>query len=112
MGNTRSGNTPRSLGNLSARPPATDTDPSTPIVDPAEVTANANNPNDSNDPNIATLIGTTMTGTTTMATPKVHTLVIAKIILLCGFPEESTMVRYIDQQDWTELEDYTLIGVL
>jgi hypothetical protein len=42
---------------------------------------------------------------------KVKTLVIAKIILLCGVPDNSTMVRYIYQLDWKELEDVTTTGV-
>jgi hypothetical protein len=47
----------------------------------------------------------------TLASRKVHTPVIAKIILLCGFPADSTMVRYIEQQGWTELKHATTIGV-
>jgi hypothetical protein len=39
------------------------------------------------------------------------TLIISKIIFLCGFPADSTMVRYIGQQEWTELEDVTMIDV-
>ena len=33
------------------------------------------------------------------------------IIKLCKFPEDSTMVEYIDQQGWTELIHVTTIGV-
>jgi hypothetical protein len=69
------------------------------------------NPNDANGPNDATLIGTTMERTTTMAAGKVHTLVISKIISLCDFPADSTMVRYIDQQGWSELEHVAMIDV-
>jgi hypothetical protein len=47
----------------------------------------------------------------TPSTGKVYTPVIAKIISLCGFPLDSTMVRYIDQQGWTELEHVTTIDV-
>jgi hypothetical protein len=50
-----------------------------------------------------------MKGKTTMATQKYQTPVIAEIILLCEFPEDSIMVRYIDQQEWKELEDVTTI---
>jgi hypothetical protein len=32
-------------------------------------------------------------------------------IKLCKFPEDSTMVEYIDQQDWTELIHVTTIGL-
>jgi hypothetical protein len=103
MANTRSGNTPRGRGNLGARSPATDPDATTPTVDTALGTVDATDPNDANDPNEATPTGTTIAGSTTMATPKVHKLVIAKIILFCGFPDDSTMVKYIDQQDWKEL---------
>ena len=41
----------------------------------------------------------------------VHSQVVAKVILLCGYPTDSTMVRYIDQQGLTELEHLTTIDV-
>jgi hypothetical protein len=97
MENIQSGNTPCAQGNLGARFPAMDQ--ATPTVNAALGTVNAadpndvNDPNNTNDPNNATLNGTMMAGTTTMATPKIHTLVIAKIVLLCCFPKDSTMVR-------------------
>jgi hypothetical protein len=77
----------------------------------AEGIAFANEPNDLDDPINANLTGTMIPGTTTMATGKVHTLMIAKFILLCGFPDASIMVRYVDHQDLTEIEDVTMIGV-
>ena len=40
-----------------------------------------------------------------------HTPVIAKIIWLCDFPSDSTMVRFIDQQQWTKLFHVTAIGL-
>jgi hypothetical protein len=79
MANTRTGNTRRARGNLGARIPATDPDPTTSRVNAVEVTVNANNTNDADDPNDATLIGKTMTGTTMMATPKVHTLCVVSL---------------------------------
>jgi hypothetical protein len=48
--------------------------------------------------------------TTTEATVS-HTPVIAKIIYLCDFPMDSTMVRFIDQQVWTKLIHVTTIKV-
>jgi len=39
------------------------------------------------------------------------TKVVDHIIQLCGFPPDSTMVRYIEQQGWTEIEHITTIGV-
>jgi hypothetical protein len=57
------------------------------------------------------LVDMTMAGVTPTATGGTHTPVIAKIISLCGFPVDSTMVRYIDQQEWTELEHVTSIAV-
>jgi hypothetical protein len=59
----------------------------------ARVTANANEPTD------ASLIGTMTNGKSKMATGNVHTPVVAKIILLFGFPLDTTMFRYIDQQE-------------
>jgi hypothetical protein len=73
------------------------TDPTTTNVNQTKGSADANDPNNANNPYDTTLIGTPMARTTMMATGKVHTLVIAKIILLCGFPDNSTMVRYINQ---------------
>ena len=43
------------------------------------------------------------------ATPAAHTPVIAKIIELCDFPEDSTMVKFIEQQNWTMLVHATSI---
>ena len=42
--------------------------------------------------------GTSTGGATTMG---IH--VIKRIIYLCGFSEDSTMVKYIDQEQWTDL---------
>jgi hypothetical protein len=41
--------------------------------------------------------------------PIVHSLIIAFIIKLCQFPEESTMVDDIDHQGWTDLIHVTTI---
>jgi hypothetical protein len=43
--------------------------------------------------------------------PIVRSPIIAYIIKLCKFPEDSTMVEYIDQQGWTELIHVTTIGL-
>jgi hypothetical protein len=43
--------------------------------------------------------------------PIVRSPIIAYIIKLCKFPEDSTMVEYIDQQCWTELIHVTTIGL-
>jgi hypothetical protein len=111
MANTQSGNTLCGRGNLGAPIPATDPDATTPTVNTALGTVDATDPNDEDDPSEATLTDTRIAGTTTMATPNVHTLVIAKIKLLCGLSDDSTMVRYIDQKDWKELEDVRMIDV-
>jgi hypothetical protein len=65
-------------------------------------------PTMANDPIDAFSIGVMMVGTTMRET---GTIIIAKIISLCGFTVEPTMVRYMDQQGWTELEHVTTIGV-
>ena len=39
------------------------------------------------------------------------TKVIAKIIWLCDFPEDSSMVKFIKQQNWTKLFHVTTIGI-
>jgi hypothetical protein len=41
----------------------------------------------------------------------VFTPVIAKIVALCGLPAYSTMVKFIEQQEWSELGHVTYIGV-
>jgi hypothetical protein len=41
----------------------------------------------------------------------VFTPVIAKIVALCGLPVYSTMVKFIEQQEWLELGHVTSIGV-
>jgi hypothetical protein len=38
-------------------------------------------------------------------------LLIVKIADLCGFPPDSTMIKYIWQQGWSDLEHVTTIGV-
>jgi hypothetical protein len=43
--------------------------------------------------------------------PIVCSPIIAYIIKLCKFPEDSKMVEYIDQQGWTELIHATTIGL-
>jgi hypothetical protein len=43
--------------------------------------------------------------------PIVCSPIIAYIIKLCKFPEDSTIVEYIDQQGWTELIHVTTIGL-
>jgi hypothetical protein len=30
---------------------------------------------------------------------------------LCSFPSDSTMVKYMDQQGWSVLEDVTMVGL-
>jgi len=41
----------------------------------------------------------------------VHTPVIAKIISLCDFPDNTVMVEFIIQQKWTKLFHVTAIGI-
>ena len=41
----------------------------------------------------------------------VRSRIVEFIIKLCKFPEDSTMVAYIDQQGWTELIHITTIGL-
>jgi hypothetical protein len=43
--------------------------------------------------------------------PVARSAIIDFIIKLCMFPEDSTMVEYIDQQGWTELIHVTTIGL-
>ena len=43
--------------------------------------------------------------------PIVRSRIVEFIIKLCKFPEDSTMVAYIDQQGWTELIHITTIGL-
>ena len=60
---------------------------------------------------VSALAGTppgTPTGSTGMAA---RTQLIDYIIWLCDFPEDSTMVKFIDQQQWTKLIHVTTIGV-
>jgi hypothetical protein len=46
-----------------------------------------------------------------MVTRKDYTPVIAKKMLLCDFPINYIMVRYIDHQRWKDLSDVTTIGI-
>jgi hypothetical protein len=39
------------------------------------------------------------------------TPIIMKVNTLCGFPDDSMMVRYIYQQGWKDLEHVTTIGI-
>jgi phosphate starvation-inducible protein PhoH len=106
MANKRNGNTPHARGQLGARFPAMDQ--TTPTVNVALGTVNAAEPNDANylsdanDPNVAMLIGKTTAGKTKLATRKVHTLMIAKDILLCGLlmtrPWSGTLISRIGQR--------------
>lgn len=41
----------------------------------------------------------------------VRSSIVEFIIKLCKFPEDSTMVAYIDQQGWSDLVDITTIGI-
>ena len=43
--------------------------------------------------------------------PTFRTPIIDFIIDFCKFPDDSTMVKYIDQQGWTELIHVTTIGL-
>jgi hypothetical protein len=58
-------------------------------------------------PEVTPPVSVSSTGVTKVA----HTPVIAKIIWLCDFPDDSTMVRFIDQQQWTKLFHVTTIGI-
>ena len=49
--------------------------------------------------------------TVTNTQPFEFTDVINQVIYLCGFPKDSTMVKFIRQQEWTELEHITMIGL-
>jgi hypothetical protein len=64
-------------------------DPTTPAVETAQRAAAALDIADA-----LSLVGVATEGMMLVtATGKVHTPVIAKVILLCGFPEDSTMLR-------------------
>jgi hypothetical protein len=73
-------------------------EPSTPTLETAQGISNASEP-------------TKASSIETMTARKIHTPVIVRIIVLCGFASDSTMVRYIEQQGWTEWEHVTLIDV-
>jgi hypothetical protein len=85
--------------------PAALAEPTTPTVGTARGTTGAWRSID------ATSIGTTVKVMVKLTNGKVYTHVIARIIQLCDFPEDSIMVRYIDQKGWMELEEVTMIGV-
>jgi hypothetical protein len=51
------------------------------------------------------------TGTTEATVVQKHTPVIEHIIFLCDFPDDSTMVKIIDQRMWTKLFHVTTIGL-
>ena len=51
----------------------------------------------------------TSSGASTGGTTKTRTLVIKHIIYLCGFSEDSTMVAYMDQEQWTDLVHVTTL---
>ena len=53
----------------------------------------------------------TSTGTSAGGTTKTRTPVITHIIYLCGFSEDSTMVAYMDQEQWTDLAHVTSLLV-
>jgi hypothetical protein len=40
-----------------------------------------------------------------------HAKVIEHVISLCGFPQDSTMVEYIDQQQWEKLEHFVTVDL-
>jgi hypothetical protein len=42
--------------------------------------------------------------------PPTHAAIIDHIVWLCGFAEDSTMVKNIDQQGWTKLSHVTAVG--
>jgi hypothetical protein len=67
---------------------------------------------DSNLPTKASSIGTTIKGKTRMVARKFYTPGISKIMLMCDFHDDSTMARYIDQQQWAELEHVAMIDVI
>jgi hypothetical protein len=46
--------------------------------------------------------------TRSMAKKKSSSEVINHIINICGFPDDSTMVEYINEQQWTELADVAM----
>jgi hypothetical protein len=48
-------------------------------------------------------------GTTAQDPTSAFTPIIAKIIRLCDFPNDSTMVEYMEQQEWTMLHHVTTI---
>jgi hypothetical protein len=53
--------------------------------------------------------GTMPVITRLMAKKKPSSKVINHIINICGFPYDSTMVEYINEQQWTELADVIMI---
>jgi hypothetical protein len=46
-----------------------------------------------------------------MAFPKASASVIDHIIYLCGFPDDSTMVKFIKNNGWTDLSDVTSLSL-
>jgi hypothetical protein len=53
--------------------------------------------------------GTMPAVTRLMAKKKSSSDVINHIIDICGFPDDSTMVEYINEQQWTDLADVVMI---
>jgi hypothetical protein len=56
-----------------------------------------------------TFEGPIPTVTRSMAKKKSSSAVINHIIDICGFPDDSTMVEYINEQQWTDLADVVMI---
>jgi hypothetical protein len=55
--------------------------------------------------------GTMPVLTRSMAKKKPSSEVINHIIDICGFPDDSTLVEYINEQQWTELADVIMITI-
>jgi hypothetical protein len=53
--------------------------------------------------------GTMPALTRSMAKKTLSSVVINHIINVCGFPDDSTMVEYINKQQWTELAGVVMI---
>jgi Reverse transcriptase (RNA-dependent DNA polymerase) len=70
-----------------------------------------NNPATTNTPDAAATATGTTGGDVETTGVVVHTPVISKIIDMCDFPLDSTMVKFINQQGWTRLMHVTTIDV-
>jgi hypothetical protein len=77
----------------------------------SDATGGQDNPGTTTETNTSTDPSGAPDETFDATVPIVRSPIIAYIIKLCKFPEDSTMVEYIDQQGWPELIHVTTIGL-